>query len=134
MEIDFDFDGSFDEVEDMGEDVTDYQPDMEEISDITTEDIGLDLDIEDEELSDISVEERDYDLGYDIDNMSIDELRDLRDKLTSSEIDDTVEMEDVTVDIQPDYSYHWDGDPTHDTEWDEIDGEDPNVLERVLKR
>lgn len=128
MEIDYDID----DIGDMGEEVTDYQSDMEEISDVTMED--TDLVMEEENLSDISGEEGDGDMGYDLDNMSLDELKDLRDELTSSELDDTADMEDVTADVPPDYSYHWDGGPTHDTEWDEIEGEDPDVLERVLKR
>lgn len=126
MEIDYDFESPFD----GDEDVTDYQAEMDEVSDITADDIK----VEDEKLSDVSGGEGDYSMEYDIDNMSLDELRDLRDELTISKIDDTAEMEDVTADVQPDYGYHWDGGPTHDTEWDGIDGEDPNVLERVLKR
>lgn len=128
MELDCDFD----EIGDMVEEVVDYQSEMEEISDVTMED--TDLVMEDENLSDISGEEGDWDMEYDLDNMSLDELKDLRDELTSSKLNDTAGMEDVTNDTSLDYSYHWDGGPTHDTEWDEMEGEDPDVLERVLKR
>ena len=66
-------------------------------------------------------------MDYDIDNMSLDELRDLRDGLTSSGTEGIAET-------QPDYSFHWDGGPTHNTEWDDIGDEAPVTLEKTLKK
>lgn len=73
-------------------------------------------------------------MDYDIDNMSLDELRDLRDGLTSSGTEGIAEIEDVTAKTQPDYSFHWDGGPTHNTEWDDIGDEAPVTLEKTLKK
>ena len=69
----------------------------------------------------------------DIDNMSLDELRELRDTLTEETSDVETEMPDITAE-ENDYSYHWDGGPTHNTEWDDVGDEIPNVKEKVLKR
>ena len=60
----------------------------------------------------------------DLDSMSLDELYALRDELTEGS------------DSSPDYSFHWDGTPTHDVEWDgDTDDETGDTpYTRVLKR
>lgn len=82
-----------------------------------------------EDLIDESCEMED---SYDIDNMSLNELRELRDTLTDDkEVED---LEDVTAEQEPDYSYHWDGGATHNVEWDDETDVSPEIKERVLKR
>lgn len=61
-----------------------------------------------------------------LNDMSLEELYELRDSLTEGDISDAEsEFPDVS-DMVPleegetsNYSYHWDGGPTHNTDWDE---------------
>ena len=57
----------------------------------------------------------------DLDSMSLDELYSLRDELT-----DTGE----TGDSANDFSFSWDGTPTHNVEWDDEPGDTTYVLKR----
>lgn len=74
-----------------------------------------------------------------LDSMTLDELRDLRDALTedqqdiSDDYEEIEKLEDLGTQNEEDYSYHWDGDPTHNVEWDDND-ENPAVLEKTLRR
>lgn len=60
-----------------------------------------------------------------LNNMSLEELYALRDYLTEGDVsDDEGEFPDVS-DMMPledmkasDYSFHWDGGPTHNTDWE----------------
>ena len=73
-------------------------------------------------------------------DMSLEELYELRDSLTEGDISDAEsdadnEFPDVS-DMMPleeedtsDYSFHWDGGPTHNTDWDE----DPEPTEYTKK-
>ena len=56
--------------------------------------------------------------AIDLDSMSLDELYSLRDELTDS------------GDSTGDYSFHWDGTPTHNVEWDDEPGDTTYVLKR----
>lgn len=92
-------------------------PDIDDISDEIQE---ID-DISDSmpEIEDIAESEND-DIDEILDSLSLDELRDLRADLTE-------ENNDV------DYSFHWDGSPTHNVEWDE-NNDDPPPNIKILKR
>lgn len=74
-----------------------------------------------------------------LDGMTLDELRDLRDALTedqqdiSDDYEEIEKLEDLGTQNEEDYSYHWDGEPTHNVEWDDND-ENPAVLEKTLRR
>lgn len=74
-----------------------------------------------------------------LNGMSLDELYELRDSLLNSDVSDADDEIPDTSDITPidepkapDYSYHWDGGPTHITEWDE--NTDPTVYTKKLTR
>ena len=60
-------------------------------------------------------------MDVDLDSMSLDDLYALRDELT-----DTGDNGDTPND----YSFHWDGSPTHNVEWDD----EPENPVRILKR
>lgn len=69
-----------------------------------------------------------------LDAMSLDELLDLRDKLTddsSSDFSKSIpDISDLTPidDPEPsDFSFHWDGGPTHDTDLDEYTEPSPTI-------
>ena len=61
------------------------------------------------------------DVDIDLDSMSLDELYALRDELT-----DTGD----TGNAPNDYSFNWDGTPTHNIEWDDEPGDTTHVLKR----
>ena len=61
------------------------------------------------------------DVDIDLDSMSLDELYALRDELT-----DTGD----TGNAPNDYSFNWDGTPTHNVEWDDEPGDTTHVLKR----
>lgn len=71
-----------------------------------------------------------------LNDMSLEELYELRDSLTEGDMSDQEnEFPDVS-DMMPledeeasDYSFHWDGGPTHNTDWDE----DPEPTEYTKK-
>lgn len=74
-----------------------------------------------------------------LDGMSLDELYELRDSLTDSDVSDTEDEIPDTSDITPieeaevpDYSFHWDGGSTHSTEWDE--DSEPTAYTKKLTR
>ena len=60
-------------------------------------------------------------VDIDLDSMSLDELYALRDELT-----DTGD----TGNAPNDYSFNWDGTPTHNVEWDDEPGDTTHVLKR----
>lgn len=64
------------------------------------------------------------DVDIDLDAMSLDELYALRDELTDAG--------DTAQSAPNDYSFHWDGTPTHNVEWD--DEPDNTTYTRVLRR
>ena len=74
-----------------------------------------------------------------LNDMSLEELYELRDSLTDGDVsDDESEFPDVS-DMMPledevasDYSFHWDGGPTHNTDWDE--DPEPTDYTRKLTR
>ena len=80
------------------------------------------------DVTDVSSETTDIDEA--LDNMSLDELKDLRESLvdtqdTGENYEDVEQLEDLGAQ-EPDCSYHWDGGPTHNVEWDD-DVEDSSV-------
>lgn len=111
-------------------DIEDITEDIEcDIEDITE---GIECDIED--ISDSTSEIDDM-----LDGMSLDELYDLRDSLNSNDLpdpgDEIPDISDLTpIDEDPpsDYSFHWDGEATHNTEWDELP--DPTSYTKVRTR
>ncbi len=60
-------------------------------------------------------------MDIDLDSMSLDELYALRDELT-----DTGDAGDSAND----YSFNWDGTPTHNVEWDDEPGDTTHILKR----
>lgn len=98
----------------------------EEFSDIEDSDVLDSVDVS-SEIDDV------------LDDMTLDELRDLRDALTedqqdiSDDYEEIEKLEDLGIQNEEDYSYHWDGEPTHNVEWDDND-ENPAVLEKTLRR
>lgn len=62
------------------------------------------------------------DVDIDLDSMSLDELYALRDELTDTGGD--------TGNTSNDYSFNWDGTPTHNVEWDDEPGDTTHVLKR----
>ncbi len=87
--------------------------------------------------NDVSDESTDIDEA--LDNMSLDELRDLQDSLTDTQditesYEGTEQLEDLgTTSQETDYSYRWDGGATHNVEWDN-DVEDPSVYSLKLSK
>lgn len=74
-----------------------------------------------------------------LDSMTLDQLYELRDSLTEPDISDGGEnppdvsdLEPIEETESPDYSFHWDGGPTHDTDLDE--DEEPSPYIRKLIR
>ena len=57
-------------------------------------------------------------MDIDLDSMSLDELYSLRDELTDG------------GDSSNDYSFNWDGTPTHNVEWDDEPGDTTYTLKR----
>ena len=57
-------------------------------------------------------------MDIDLDSMSLDELYSLRDELTDN------------GDSSSDYSFNWDGTPTHNVEWDDEPGDTTYTLKR----
>ena len=57
-------------------------------------------------------------MDIDLDSMSLDELYSLRDELIDS------------GDSSNDYSFNWDGTPTHNVEWDDESGDTAYTLKR----
>lgn len=51
-----------------------------------------------------------------LDTMSLDELHKLREDLTNSNIPDISDLRPID---EPDFTFHWDGGPTHNTDLDE---------------
>lgn len=51
-----------------------------------------------------------------LNTMSLDELYELRDNLTTSDIPDISDLKPID---EPDFTFHWDGGPTHNTDLDE---------------
>ena len=51
-----------------------------------------------------------------LNTMSLDELYELRDNLTTSDIPDISDLKPID---EPDFTFHWDGGPTHNTALDE---------------
>lgn len=51
-----------------------------------------------------------------LDTMSLDELYELRDSLTNGDIPDISDLKPID---EPDFTFHWDGGPTHNTDLDE---------------
>lgn len=88
------------------------------------------LDQEDADIHDIDVldlsDEFKGQVDEMLDNLSLSELKELRNELTDTE--------DEIAEPLRDYSYHWDGTPTHNVEWDDESDVDPSVLERKLTR
>lgn len=110
-------------------DTNDISDDIPEIDDISE---GI------PEINDIAEDGND-DIDEYLDSLSLDELRDLRAGLTDGQdigedylnTDDLQELSEENNDV--DYSFHWDGNPTHNVEWDDND-EEPTPYTKVLKR
>ena len=114
------------DVADMQNDVTDVQNDVADLSD--------DVECDTTELDDTTEELDDMLAG-----MSLEELHELRDSLTERDVSDTgdeiPDISDITPIEEagvPDYSFHWDGRPTHNTEWDE--DPEPTAYTKKLTR
>ena len=103
-----------------------------EINDVT--DVLDDVECDVTELADTTDEIDDM-----LNGMSLDELYELRDSLMDgdvSDIDDEImDTSDIASIDEPDvsdYSFHWDGGPTQNTEWDE--NSEPTVYTKKLTR
>lgn len=73
-----------------------------------------------------------------LDTMSLDELYELRENLTNGDAaieDDIPDISDLKPIEEPevsDFSFHWDGGPTHNTDLDE--DTEPSPYTKILKR
>ena len=67
-----------------------------------------------------------------LDTMSLDELHELRDNLTNGDIPDISDLKPIDEPQSSDFSFRWDGGPTHNTDLDE--DVDPSPYTKKLTR
>ena len=116
------------DIDDMGDDVTDnVESDIEELVD-TEESVDDVLDAMSlDELYELKEDLQQTAINDTVDevlsSMSLDELYELKENLQPSDIQNdvppVVDVPPMEVKKKPDNSFHWDGGPTHNTEWDE---------------
>lgn len=106
---------------------SDFLSNMEELEDFSEEDIQ---DLKEE-----------YDIEDTLENLSLDELHELKDQLMEAQEAGKLFVSDDLKEIPDDiskcsesekFSFSWDGGPTHETEWDDDSDHRPPI--KILKR